>query len=152
MKLEKLVPVELRYETIVIEDGKLHIYRDVYDQNTNTEEKLRAVLLANGIRFGDLGAEEQTRALDAVNVLSRHPQQPAAAKPASEANQNSANAAANPNERKAEAARQKNLRQQKEIVVEIPALSGKGYPAPMNLDSGTGTQIAAAETPVTNKP
>ena len=32
VKLAKPVPVELRYETIVVEDGKLHIYRDVYDQ------------------------------------------------------------------------------------------------------------------------
>jgi murein L,D-transpeptidase YcbB/YkuD len=37
VKLERPMPVELRYETIVVEDGKLHIYRDVYDQETNTE-------------------------------------------------------------------------------------------------------------------
>ena len=29
LKLSNLVPVELRYETIVVEDGKVHIYRDV---------------------------------------------------------------------------------------------------------------------------
>src|SRR6266849_11137306 len=46
VKLDKSVPVELRYETIVVEDGQLHIYRDVYDQNTNTEENLRTVLEA----------------------------------------------------------------------------------------------------------
>src|SRR5882672_11253959 len=55
LKLSNLVPVELRYETIVVEDGRLHIYRDVYDQNTNTEENLRAVLAANGISLEDLG-------------------------------------------------------------------------------------------------
>src|SRR5207249_2767554 len=38
VKLAKLVPVELRYETIVIEDGQLHIYRDVYNKKGNTEE------------------------------------------------------------------------------------------------------------------
>ena len=32
MKLSKAVPVELRYETITVDDGKLHIYRDVYDR------------------------------------------------------------------------------------------------------------------------
>src|ERR1051325_9873889 len=42
VKLAQVVPVELRYETIVAEDGKLHIYRDVYNQKTNTEENLRA--------------------------------------------------------------------------------------------------------------
>jgi L,D-transpeptidase ErfK/SrfK len=46
VKLKKSIPVELRYETITVEDGSLHIYRDVYDQNTNTEESLRAVLEA----------------------------------------------------------------------------------------------------------
>ena len=29
------------YGRLVVEDGKLHICRDVYDQNTNTEENLR---------------------------------------------------------------------------------------------------------------
>src|SRR5436309_1718393 len=38
VKLSHAIPVELRYETIVVEDGSLHIYRDVYDRNTNTEE------------------------------------------------------------------------------------------------------------------
>ena len=38
VQLARLVPVELRYETIVFEDGQLHIYRDVYDQNSNTEK------------------------------------------------------------------------------------------------------------------
>src|SRR5258708_38468049 len=37
IKLIRPVPVELRYETIVVEDGKLHIFRDIYDQDTNTE-------------------------------------------------------------------------------------------------------------------
>ncbi|HEU4835380.1 MAG TPA: L,D-transpeptidase family protein [Pyrinomonadaceae bacterium] len=54
VKLNQTVPVELRYETIVIEDGKLHIYRDVYAQDTNTEENLRSVLEANGLKLEDL--------------------------------------------------------------------------------------------------
>ena len=73
VKLNKLVPVELRYETIVFEDGKLHIYRDVYDQNTNTEENLRAVFAANGASFDDLNTEEKAQVLDALNAMSRHP-------------------------------------------------------------------------------
>ena len=77
VKLSKLVPVELRYETIVVEDGKLHIYRDVYDQNTNTEENLRAVLEANGVRFEDLSSEEKTQAMEALNALSSHPKKQA---------------------------------------------------------------------------
>lgn len=65
VKLKETVPVELRYETIVIEDGKLHIYRDVYAQDTNTEENLRRVLEANGLKLEDLPQREQI--LNAVN-------------------------------------------------------------------------------------
>ncbi len=54
VKLDQVIPVELRYETIVLEDGKLYIYKDVYAQNTNTEENLRRVLEANGARLEDL--------------------------------------------------------------------------------------------------
>jgi hypothetical protein len=81
--------------------------------------------------------------------MSRHPQkQPT---PASDA-QNSVNTAVNANDRKAEAERQKKLRSQREIVIEIAKLAGKGYPAPVNLDSGAGTQLSAVAMPATNKP
>jgi lipoprotein-anchoring transpeptidase ErfK/SrfK len=149
VKLNRLVPVELRYETIVFEDGRLHIYRDVYDQNTNTEENLRAVFAAYGAGFDDLGEAEKAQVLEALNVMSRHPkkQPKPTPKPANEAPQNSANAAVNVVGRKAEAERQKKLRNQKEIVIEITELAGKGYPAPVNLDSGQGTQVSAVPTP-----
>src|SRR5258708_8418332 len=70
VKLTNAIPVELRYETIVVEDGKLHIYRDVYDQDGNTEENLRAVLEANGVRLEDLSEEERTQLLDALAQMS----------------------------------------------------------------------------------
>src|SRR5207249_95186 len=54
VKLSRIVPVELRYESIVIQDGQLHIYRDVYNKNTNTEENLRAAFDANGLSFDKL--------------------------------------------------------------------------------------------------
>lgn len=145
VKLANLVPVELRYETIVVEEGRLHIYRDVYDQNTNTEANLRAVLEANGINFEDLGVEEKVRVLDALNVLSRHPTKQATPQPSVSGNQNAAEKLASAKERKAEAERQKKLRNQKEIVIEITLLSGKGYPAPVNLDSGAGTVTTVAQ-------
>jgi lipoprotein-anchoring transpeptidase ErfK/SrfK len=66
VKLDQVIPVELRYETIVLEDGKLYIYKDVYAQNTNTEENLRRVLEANGARLEDLSAEQRQQALDAL--------------------------------------------------------------------------------------
>src|SRR5438046_2361793 len=70
IKLEQPIPVELRYETIVVEDGKLHIYRDVYDQGTNTEENLRAVLEAKSIHLEDLTEAERIQVLDALAQMS----------------------------------------------------------------------------------
>ena len=66
VKLDQVIPVELRYETIVLEDGKLYIYKDVYAQDTNTEENLRSVLEANGARLEDLSAEQRQQALAAL--------------------------------------------------------------------------------------
>ncbi len=97
VKLSQTVPVELRYETIVLEDGKLHIYKDVYAQDTNTEENLRKVLSANGVKFEDLSEEQRQQALDALKSKSN-----------------------------------------KEIVIDLGGIAQKGYPAPVNLDTGTG--------------
>ena len=153
VKLDQLVPVELRYETIVFEDGRLHIYRDVYDQNTNTEENLRTVFAAHGAGFDNLGEAEKAQVLEALNVMSRHPKkQPKPTPKPTETVRNSANVAVNVVDRKIEAERQKKLRNQKEIVIEITELAGKGYPAPVNLDSGAGTVPQALAASSTNKP
>ena len=150
VKLSQLVPVELRYETIVIQEGQLHVYRDVYNKNTNTEANLRAVFEANGISFDTLSEEQKTQALDAVNAMSLHPKKQPPPKPAIAANQNSADKRTLAAERKAEAERQNKLRNQKEIVIAFASLSGKGYPAPKDLNTGAGTlpiDIAAAPKP-----
>ena len=152
VKLGKLVPLELRYETIVIEDGVLHIYRDVYGQNTNTEENLREVFKANGVDGNHLTDGERAQVEEALNAMSPRPKKQAAPKTANPTSSDSANTMAAANERKAEAERQKKLRSQKEIVIESTALSGKGYPAPVNLDSGSGTVVSALMSPSTNKP
>ena len=69
VKLKQTVPVELRYETIVVEDGKLHIYKDVYAQATNTEENLRRVLEANGLKLEDL--PQRTEILNALKDVKK---------------------------------------------------------------------------------
>ena len=152
VNLNKLIPIELRYETIVVEDGVLHIYRDVYGQKTNTEENLREVFKANGVDWNDLSTEGKAQVQEALNAMSLRPKKQPAPKPTITPSSNSANTIAAANERKAEAERQKKLRSQKEIVIGITALIGKGYPAPVNLDSGVGTQVSAVATPATNKP
>ena len=152
VKLDKLVPVELRYETIVIENGMLHIYRDVYNKKTNTEESLRAAFDANGVSFDRLSDDEKTQAMDALNVMSARPKKQPTPKSTIVANQNSEDKRALAAERKAEAERQKRLRSQKEIVIEGAALSGKGYPAPVNFNTGAGTAANALMPPPTAKP
>lgn len=136
VKLPKTIPVELRYETIVLEDGKLHIYKDVYDQDANTEENLRAVLQANGMSLEDLSQDERAQALDALNAMSAHPTKsaPRAANLNNSANSNQA--ALGQNKRSAKEKRP--AKNQKEVVIEIARLIGKGYPAPVDLDTGTG--------------
>jgi lipoprotein-anchoring transpeptidase ErfK/SrfK len=155
INLAQLVPVELRYETIVFEDGKLHIYRDVYNQNTNTEANLRAVFAAHGSGFDNLAETEKESILEALNALSRNPKKLAAPKPfasPSESPQTSAQKAALAIERKTEAERQKKLRSQREIVIEVAELAGKGYPTPVNLDSGSRTQVSAVSKAPPNTP
>lgn len=135
------VPVELRYETIVAEDGKLHIYRDVYDRDSNTEENLRAVLEANGVKLEDLTEEERSQVLEALEEMSRDAKgrpDPDAAAPAKTTASPNATPVSSP---KAGAQRSgrvtRNFKGKKEIVIEIAALKGKGYPTMAARGSGT---------------
>jgi len=142
MKLAKEVPVELRYETIVVEDGKLHIYRDVYDEGTNTEENLRSVLAASDVKLEDLTDDERARALDALAQMSGGTSVKTAAAEPTASNRNSNSLRDNKSNATKKAARV--ATSQKEIVIEIAALSGKGYPPPADLDTGSGkTKVAA---------
>ena len=139
VKLVNAIPVELRYETIVVEDGKLHIYRDVYDQDTNTEENLRAVLEANGVRFDDLTEEERAQLMDALAQMSGSTIAQAAPSPkGTPINSKGANASPTMSEKKATKPAARAVKNQKEIVIEIAELKGKGYPAPVELDTGMG--------------
>ena len=143
VKLNQIVPVELRYETIVVEDGKLHIYRDVYDQETNTEENLRAVLEANGSSLENLSAEERGEVMNALNAMSAHPKK--ISTPIS--NDNSANSNSEEGQttkkKKKTGADKKTLKNQKEVIIEITSLAGRGYPAPVELDNGSGKPVPA---------
>ncbi|HKO63303.1 MAG TPA: L,D-transpeptidase [Pyrinomonadaceae bacterium] len=139
VKLGQAVPVELRYETIVVEDGKLHIYRDVYAHATNTEENLRAVLAANGIQFDSLTPEEQSQirdALVAIGGTASSTATPPKAEPSPEAKSKTS-------DKKTTAASKKPVgKNQKEVVIELASLKGKGYPTAVNLDTGSGKPAA----------
>lgn len=125
VKLNQSVPVELRYETIVLEGSKLHIYKDVYAQDTNTEENLRHVLEAHGVKFDDLSEPQRTEALNALNAMSARPQALPSPSPSSSPDKKSA--------KKKTAAKPQN-----EVVIDLGtvAVAQKGYPAPVDLDAG----------------
>ena len=48
-EIEPAIPVEITYDTEVVEAGRLHIYPDVYDRGANTVANLRDELATNGI-------------------------------------------------------------------------------------------------------
>ncbi len=49
VNLDEPMPVDINYDTLVIEEGVLHIYPDVYDRGTNRTARLRARLLAANV-------------------------------------------------------------------------------------------------------
>ena len=152
VKLNRAVTVELRYETIVVEDGKLHIYRDVYDRDTNTEENLRAVLSTYGVTLEQLSEQERTTVLKALKEMSRDAsgradQTTAGANTNTSSNTSQTAQASNKNENKksenTEGKVTRAVRGKKEIVIELAALKGKGYPAAVALDTGSGAKKPA---------
>jgi lipoprotein-anchoring transpeptidase ErfK/SrfK len=162
VRLSKAVPVELRYETITVEDGKLHIYRDVYDRGTNTEENLRNVLQPYGVTLDQFSDSKRAEVMRALGQMARD----AGGKPATEAADTnksdsakgnssaapSTSASSRKGDKSKEESRANNIasgkvtrtiKGGKQVVVEIPALLGKGYPAPVELDAGVASRRAA---------
>ncbi len=131
VKMNRPVPVELRYETIVVEDGKLHIYRDVYERGTNTEESVREILSIYGVTNDQLTEEERAQVTSALQQMSRGP----GGTPVEETS-----SAEKEQKKKRNIDRGRLTRivkGQKEAVIEIAALAGKGYPAPVEIDAGS---------------
>jgi hypothetical protein len=140
VKLNTPVPIDLRYETIVVEDGKLYIYRDVYDMNTNTEENLRAVLAVYGVTPEQLTADERTQVMTALKEMSRD------ATGKLDDNESGGNASAKKKE--VESGKlTRVVRGAKERVIEIAALRGQGYPAPVALNTGGAPAKPTAAQP-----
>jgi lipoprotein-anchoring transpeptidase ErfK/SrfK len=131
LKLSKAVPVELRYDTITVEDGKLHIYRDVYDHGTNTEDNLRSALQAYGVTVDQLTETERPQVMRGLSQMARD----ATGKP-SEADGSIPRK--NPTGKVTRA-----IKGAKEVIIEIAALAGKGYPAPVDLDTGIPSKKVA---------
>lgn len=135
VRLPTPVPVDLRYETIVAEDGGLRIYRDVYERGTNTLENAKAVLDVYGVKYEQLSAEEQNELQTALNQMNRdaHGHIIAAAD------------SLPPSKDGVPASKLKRAKKGKvtskvkghtDILVKVAALQGKGYPAPVDLNNG----------------
>jgi hypothetical protein len=138
-KLEKTVPVELRYETIIVENGKLRIFRDVYEKGTNTEENLRAVLDSYGVSLDSLNEQKRKAILDGLKQMALDATGSAADGNSSEYAKQNTNQNANmknASNSKADASQgekvTRGVKGKKEVSFDIAELKGKGYPAPVN--------------------
>lgn len=141
VNLDKSIPVELRYETIVVEDGKLNIYRDVYERGTNTEENLRRVLDKYGVSFDSLSEKDRDNILKGLKQMAYN----AKGKSVSEVNANSNTANSNTNSKssgsnakdkdskKDDGEVTRNIKGKKEVSFELAELKGKGYPKPVDI-------------------
>ena len=139
--LAQPVPVELRYETIVVSDGKLYIYRDVYDRGTNTEENLRAVLQAHGVSLDQLSEPERAQVMQALQEMARDAQgNPADGLPTPTPSPAADNKNKNKNANAGGERVTRAVKGRKEVAIEIAALRGKGYPAPVDLNTGGAPQ------------
>ncbi len=146
VSLGKSVPVELRYETILIENGKLKIFRDVYEKGTNTEETLRAVLDTYGVSLDSLNAPQRQKILDGLKQMALDATgQPVDGSNTGNNNSSNSNSNFNGNSNQKNAGNSKtnenskgeavtrNVKGKKELSFDIAELKGKGYPAPVNF-------------------
>jgi len=153
-KLNAPIQIELRYETIVVEDGKLKIFRDVYEKGTNTVENLRGVLDAYGVSFDSLTEPERQKITAALSDMNKDAQgnliveNTGNSANSSAGNMNSMNQnsnSANKNQNSNSQAKNSNsgdgsvtrtIKGKKEVIIELAQLKGKGYPAAVALNSG----------------
>lgn len=60
------LPVDINYDTLVVEGGVLHVYPDVYDRRTNTVTRLREELRSAGVADSALDDETLRQVLESV--------------------------------------------------------------------------------------
>lgn len=65
-KLDEPLPVDINYDTLVVEGGVLHIYPDVYDRGLNRVARVRAELLSSGVDVAKLDDRTIKRMLSRV--------------------------------------------------------------------------------------
>lgn len=135
VKLDAAIPVELRYETIVVEDGKLKIYRDVYERGTNTEENLTRVLETFGVSINNLPAADREKILAGLEMMAMDAEgSPVESHANANTNMTSSNSAkSGKNSNSGDGKVTRKIKGKKELIFEIAELKGKGYPAAVNM-------------------
>ena len=135
VELKEKIPLELRYETIVVEDGRLKIYRDVYERGTNTEENLRRVLENFDVSLDSLSSADRAKILYGLRMMAIDangdvvkPNNGVNSSNTSKKTGNNAKAANSGDGRVT-----RSIKGKKELVFDLAGLRGKGYPAPLNM-------------------
>ncbi|MCD2421426.1 L,D-transpeptidase [Niabella pedocola] len=138
VQLNQSIPVELRYETIVAQDGNLIIYRDIYERGTNTPAEAKRILETHGVDFSKLSSQEKM----ALNTSIREMNMDSRGKPIAtfdinaDADSNSAIKDRNREQKANKGTVTRTVKGKKEAYVPIAALKEKGYPAPVNPNNG----------------
>ncbi len=136
VKLAKPIPVELRYETIVAENGGLRVYRDVYERGTNTIENAKRVLEVYGIAYDKLPEPEKQALIAALMEMNHDPQGNLIVADIG-AGTGTPDTGVREDPTKSDKAKQgkttNTIKGRKEVAVPIAALAEKGYPAPVNV-------------------
>ncbi len=133
-KLPTRVPIDLRYETIVAEGGVLNIYRDVYERGTNTLDNARRVLAVYSVKYDSLSDQEKTSLNNALDEMNRDAHGNVIAADSLAPSKNGVPGSKLARAKKGKVTRR--VKGQTAIGVPIAALQGKGYPIPVDLDTG----------------
>ena len=98
------------------------------------------MLEASGVKLEDLTDNERAQTLDALAQMSGHTPAGAAGPERTSLPESSSKNSNSMFDRKSSATKKQTrvANSQKEIVIKIAALKGKGYPPPANLDTGSG--------------
>jgi lipoprotein-anchoring transpeptidase ErfK/SrfK len=134
VKLPKPVPIDLRYETIVAGNGTLHIYRDVYERGTNTLDNAKRILAAQGVHYDQLSDQEKSDLNDALDEMNRDPRGKPISTDSIPPSKNGVAASKIARSKKGKVTY--HIKGQKEADVAMTELQGKGYPDPVDLNTG----------------
>ncbi len=137
--LAKPVPVELRYETIVAENGNIHIFQDVYERGTNTVADAVRILKVYGVEYAALSSAEKASLNTALTEMNLDAQGNPIAESISSTDTTMANSGTTAKSKDGVAASKqqgaktgkvtRTVTGIKELSIPIAALKGKGYPA-----------------------